>query len=120
MYVRALSGELLETFGTLLLGQISEVAGNELTLTNVREGVPTKIDACIVTIESSIENLYRYIDAAHTANAKEFRSAVKTVMDEFNSPKAKHQNVELFKRRLTRNGTIQEIEIQPDVGFKCR
>ena len=118
MYVRAISGKLFNAFGTRLLGQISDVAGNELTLTDAREGVPAKIDASTVTVESSIENLYRYIDAAHTATAMELRSTVKAVMDDFNSPKAKYQNVEIFKQRLTGNGTIQEIEIQPGVGFK--
>ncbi len=118
MYGRAISGELLEKFGTRLLGQISEVAGNELTLTDLRDGVPAKVDAGVVTAESSIENLYRYIDAAHTADAKALRSKVKTVMDDFNSPKVKYQNVGVFKQRLTGNGTIQEIEIQPGVSFK--
>ena len=118
MYVRAISGELAEKFGTRLLGQISDVAGAVLSLTDVREGVQAQVDAATVTVESSLENLYRYIDAAHTSSAKTLRSAVKLVMDEFNSPKAKHQNVEVFKQRVTGNGTIREIEIQPGVGFK--
>jgi hypothetical protein len=90
MYVRAISGELLEKFGTRLLGQISDVVGNELTLTDVRDGVPAKVDAATVTVESSIENLYRYIDAAHTAKAKELRSAVKAVMDVTRRPCGLH------------------------------
>lgn len=117
MYVRALSGELHDFFGTRLLGQISAIVGDRVSLTDARDGVPVTVNASEITIESSIENLFRYIDAAHTARAGELRTRVKGVMDEFNSPRSKYQNVQGFKRRLTSNGTVQEIEIQPGLSF---
>ena len=118
MYVRALKGPLFDAFGSRILGQIANVAGTEITLADSREDVPQKIDASDVTIEATVDNLYRYMDAAFTSKAQDLRSKVKGLMDEFNSPESKYKNVQRFQGRLTEKGLNPNIAIQPGSTFK--